>query len=244
LTEPTLSLCHKRSEDERNSPGEEIQTPRSSNISKRKYRGNILRMKPTALILHCFFACFYTASAQRSVWDIILGISRDFESSENAVETNVQPALFKTSLKAAHSSGVVFKTSEETTTTRPSSSGSTTTSTTPSTTSRGKRKIIVNLMDVYHCPKPGAYPIDGDCSRFLLCRQGRQGRQLGNKQMRQGRLFGKRPPIRGKVYKCPEGYLFSNAKARCKPESKVACHRSNPLHRLRQAYDKNFFLMP
>ena len=22
---------------------------------------------------------------------------------------------------------------------------------------------------------PGAYPIDGDCSRFLLCRQGRQG---------------------------------------------------------------------
>jgi len=95
-------------------------------------------------------------------------------------------------------------------------------------------------MDVYHCPKPGAYPIDGDCSRFLLCRQGRQGRQ-----MRQGRLFGKRQaPIRGKVYKCPEGYLFSNSKARCKPESKVACHRSNPLHRLRQAYDKNFFLMP
>ena len=46
----------------------------------------------------------------------------------------------------------------------------------------------------------GAFPIDGDCSRFLLCRQGRQGRQ-----MRQGRLFGKRPPIRGKVYKCPEG---------------------------------------
>ena len=30
------------------------------------------------------------------------------------------------------------------------------------------------------------------------------------------------------------GYLFSNSKARCKPESKVACHRSNPLHRLRQ----------
>ena len=32
------------------------------------------------------------------------------------------------------------------------------------------------------------------------------------------------------------GYLFSNAKARCKPESKVACHRSNPLHRLRQVF--------
>merc|ERR550539_1880853 len=146
-------------------------------------------MKPTALILHCFFACFSSVSAQRSVWDIILGISRDFESSENAVETNVQPALLKTSLKA-HNNGAVFKTSATTTTTPPL----TTTSRTTSTTSRGKRKIIVNLMDVYHCPKPGAYPIDGDCSRFLLCRQGRQGRQ-----MREGRLFGKRPPIRGKV---------------------------------------------
>jgi len=200
-----------------------------------------MKMPPTVLLLPCLFACFSSVSAQRSVWDIILGISRDFESSENAVETNVQPALLKTSLKAAHNNGAVFKTSATTTTTAtPPSRGPTTTSTTmASTTSRGKRKIIVNLMDVYHCPKPGAFPIDGDCSRFLLCRQGRQGRQ-----MRQGRLFGKRPPIRGKVYKCPEGYLFSNAKARCKPESKVACHRSNPLHRLRQAYDKNFFLMP
>ena len=27
----------------------------------------------------------------------------------------------------------------------------------------------------YNLIFPGAYPIDGDCSRFLLCRQGRQG---------------------------------------------------------------------
>jgi len=196
-------------------------------------------MRLSALLIPCLLAAsLSTASAQRSVWDIILGIGRDFESSENAVETNVQPALLKTSLKAAHSNGAVFKTSAATTTATPPKRGPTTTSRT-TTTSRGKRKIIVNLMDVYHCPKSGAYPIDGDCSRFLLCRQGRQGRQ-----MREGRLFGKRPPIRGKVYKCPEGFLFSNAKARCKPESKVACHRSNPLHRLRQAFDKNFFLMP
>ena len=26
--------------------------------------------------------------------------------------------------------------------------------------------------------------------------------------MRDGRLFGKRPPIRGKVYKCPEGPIL------------------------------------
>lgn len=30
------------------------------------------------------------------------------------------------------------------------------------------------------------------------------------------------------------GYLFSNSRARCKPESKVACHRSNPLAKFRQ----------
>ena len=109
-------------------------------------------------------------------------------------------------ITAAHNNGAVFKslTTTTTTTTSAPKSGS---STRP--TSRGKRKIIVNLMDVYHCPKPGehtdkalkperynliftgaykltfsgacnpifpgAYPIDGDCSRFLLCRQGRQG---------------------------------------------------------------------
>ena len=69
---------------------------------------------------------------------------------------------------AAHSSGVVFKTSEETTTTRPSSSGSTTTSTTPSTTSRGKRKIIVNLMDVYHCPKPGFLHREAESHKLIF----------------------------------------------------------------------------
>ena len=69
---------------------------------------------------------------------------------------------------AAHSSGVVFKTSEETATTRPSSSGSTTTSTTPSTTSRGKRKIIVNLMDVYHCPKPGCLHREAESHKLIF----------------------------------------------------------------------------
>ena len=118
--------------------------------------------------------------------------------------------LLNVLITAAHNNGAVFKslTTTTTTTSAPKSGSST------RPTSRGKRKIIVNLMDVYHCPKPGehtdwalkgsviiisfqgptnlysygltiswaynlifpgAYPIDGDCSRFLLCRQGRQG---------------------------------------------------------------------
>merc|ERR1719167_1990250 len=118
-----------------------------------------MKLTSTALHLLCLFSCHSAGSAQRSVWDVILGVSRDFESSENAVKTNVQPALLKTSLKAAHNNGAVFKTSASTTTATPPNRGPTTASTTMgSTTSRGKRKIIVNLMDVYHCPKSGAFP--------------------------------------------------------------------------------------
>lgn len=196
----------------------------------------VSRMRVVLLLL-----CLGSSQAQRSVWDIILGINREFQS-ENSVETSVQPARLKTSLKAAQNSGVVFRTSETTTTTTPEPTAPPATTTAPTSTSaRSRRKIIVNLANVYHCPKSGVFPIDGDCSRFLLCRQGRQGRQARG---RQARLFQRRPKIKGKVYRCPEGYLFSNSKARCKPESKVACHRSNPLHRLRQATDKKFFLMP
>lgn len=214
----------------------------------------VRRMRVVVLLL-CLGAC----QAQRSVWDIILGINREFQS-ENSVETSVKPARLKTSLKAAQNSGVVFRTSETTTTTTPETTAApATTTTTTSTSARSRRKIIVNLANVYHCPKSGVFPIDGDCSRFLLCRQGRQGRARQDRQgrarqdrarqdrqgrTRQARLFQRRPKIKGKVYRCPEGYLFSNSKARCKPEAKVACHRSNPLHRLRQATDKKFFLMP
>lgn len=201
----------------------------------------VRRMRVVVLLL-CLGAC----QAQRSVWDIILGINREFQS-ENSVETSVKPARLKTSLKAAQNSGVVFRTSETTTTTTPEPTAApATTTTTTSTSARSRRKIIVNLANVYHCPKSGVFPIDGDCSRFLLCRQGRQGRarQARQGRARQARLFQRRPKIKGKVYRCPEGYLFSNSKARCKPEAKVACHRSNPLHRLRQATDKKFFLMP
>lgn len=198
----------------------------------------VRRMRVVVLLL-CLGAC----QAQRSVWDIILGINREFQS-ENSVETSVKPARLKTSLKAAQNSGVVFRTSETTTTTTPEPTAApATTTTTTSTSARSRRKIIVNLANVYHCPKSGVFPIDGDCSRFLLCRQGRQGRARQDRT-RQARLFQRRPKIKGKVYRCPEGYLFSNSKARCKPEAKVACHRSNPLHRLRQATDKKFFLMP
>merc|ERR1712013_584539 len=93
----------------------------------------------------------------------------------------------------------------------------------------GKRKIIINLIDVYHCPSTGVFPIDGDCKRFLLCRKDRRSSEK----------------IRGKVYKCPKGYLFSNIGARCKHEDDVACHRSSPLTRFRKSQPANhFFLMP
>ena len=44
-------------------------------------------------------------------------------------------------------------------------------------------------MDLYHCPRRGVFPIDGDCERFLMCRE--DSRNDGR--------------IKGKVYRCPKG---------------------------------------
>ena len=56
------------------------------------------------------------------------------------------------------------------------------------TSEDGKRKILLSLMDVYHCPTRGVFPIDGDCERFLMCRRSGEGDR-----------------IKGKVYRCPKG---------------------------------------
>ena len=56
------------------------------------------------------------------------------------------------------------------------------------TSEDGKRKILLSLMDVYHCPTRGVFPIDGDCERFLMCRRAGEGDR-----------------IKGKVYRCPKG---------------------------------------
>ena len=56
------------------------------------------------------------------------------------------------------------------------------------TSEDGKRKILLSLMDVYHCPTRGVFPIDGDCERFLMCRRS-----------------GDSDRIKGKVYRCPKG---------------------------------------
>jgi len=77
----------------------------------------------------------------------------------------------------------------------------------------GRRKIVLSLMDVYHCPTRGVFPIDGDCERFLMCRNASNSEGKAN----------------GKIYRCPKGYLFSVTGARCQPEDSVACHRSQPL---------------
>ena len=58
--------------------------------------------------------------------------------------------LLNVLITAAHNNGAAFK-SLTTTTSAPKSGSS------KKPTSRGKRKIIVNLMDVYHCPKPGEH---------------------------------------------------------------------------------------
>merc|ERR1719320_1693705 len=144
---------------------------------------------------------------QRSVWDIILGITgRDSKLQaiqENTIDTSAPEGRIKGLFKEAP-----YQTTTTTTTT------STTTRPKPKFSNKnGKRKIIINLMDVYHCPSTGVFPIDGDCKRFLLCRKDRLSSEK----------------IRGKVYKCPKGYLFSNIGARCKHEDDVACHLSSPL---------------
>jgi len=184
-----------------------------------------------------------TVSAQRSIWDIILGFNRVIDSTESrgnnrafdsTVQNRVTETRQKNSFKAAEKIDPVFYAAETTSTSTSTTTTTTTTTARPQTT-RGRRKIIVNLMDVYHCPTTGVFPLDGDCERFLMCRQGRQGRKMG----------GMGGTIRGKVYKCPPGYLFSNSKARCKPESQVACHRSSPLQDFRKVHaTTKFFLMP
>ena len=47
-------------------------------------------------------------------------------------------------------------------------------------------------MDVYHCPKRGVFPIDGDCRRFLMCSKDKN----------------EEGTIRGKIYKCPKGEMI------------------------------------
>ena len=55
----------------------------------------------------------------------------------------------------------------------------------------GRRKIVLSLMDVYHCPTKGVFPIDGDCERFLMCRNGSDSKGKAN----------------GKIYRCPKGRI-------------------------------------
>jgi len=164
-------------------------------------------MRSTTTLMSALLATTVSAGPQLTIWDIIL--NRDSSQiSSNLVQTNP----FGKS---------IARTATTTTTT-------TTTTTKPPTVSTeapqqyqvmtgesGKRRIIVSLEDLYHCMRPGAQPIDGDCSRFLMCRREANGPTFGS-----GRL-------KGRVYRCPKGYLFSNSSARCRKESEVRCHRSS-----------------
>lgn len=157
------------------------------------------------------------AARMSSIWDVILGTGTDKHEalSSNVVNTH------QSSAKALRNNDQRSETETEAPETfKPTVSSN-----------GGKRKMFINLMDVYHCPTTGVFPIDGDCQRFLLCR--------GN---------GETDKIKGKVYRCPKGYLFSGFGARCQPEANVACHRNNPLSRLLQRHvghqRAKFFLMP
>lgn len=130
--------------------------------------------------------------AQRSIWDIILGITHRDSKLEaiqkNTIDTNAPGGRIKSSFKATK-----YEVPYETTTTTTTSTTTTEKPDKPNVTREsGKRKIIINLMDVYHCPKAGVFPIDGDCERFLMCRKNR----------------GTDGKIKGKVYKCPKGELL------------------------------------
>eukprot|EP00090_Calanus_glacialis_P004587 TRINITY_DN13443_c0_g1_i1.p1 TRINITY_DN13443_c0_g1~~TRINITY_DN13443_c0_g1_i1.p1 ORF type:complete len:186 (-),score=28.31 TRINITY_DN13443_c0_g1_i1:92-649(-) len=185
-------------------------------------------MKP--LVFSAILLTSHTmVSCQRSVWDIILGITHRDSKLEaiqkNTIDTNAPGGRIKSSFKAVKNEAPY-----EITTTTTTSTSTTEKPAKPNVTREsGKRKIIINLMDIYHCPATGVFPIDGDCERFLMCRKAR----------------GTNEKIKGKVYKCPKGYLFSNVGARCKHEDDVACHRSSPYSRFRKSQQaKNFFLMP
>lgn len=163
-------------------------------------------MRSTTTLMSALLATTVSAGPQLTIWDIIL--NRDSSQiSSNVIQTNP----FGKS---------IARTSDTTTTTTTTTNSPSFSSEAPQqyqvmTGASGKRRIIVSLEDLYHCVRPGAQPIDGDCSRFLMCRREAEGPTFGS-----GRL-------KGRVYRCPKGYLFSNSSARCRKESEVRCHRSS-----------------
>lgn len=165
------------------------------------------------------------AARMSSIWDVILGTDSHTGEKHEALASNVVQTHQSTA-KALRQKNQKPETESET-----SSSKSQRFKPPTVASNGGKRKMLINLMDVYHCPTTGVFPIDGDCERFLMCRGS-----------------GKTDKIKGKVYRCPKGYLFSGFGARCQPEASVACHRNNPLSRLLERHvghhRAKFFLMP
>jgi len=162
------------------------------------------------------------AARVSSIWDVILGTdTRDKHQALASNVVNTHQAAAKALRKKEQMSD------KENSASTPQRSKPPTVA-----SNEGKRKMLINLMDVYHCPTTGVFPIDGDCARFLMCRANDKSNAK----------------IKGKVYRCPKGYLFSGFGARCQPEASVACHRNNPLSRLLQQRGghqrANFFLMP
>lgn len=72
--------------------------------------------------------------------------------------------------------------------------------------------VIVSPTFDYTCPAKGIYAHDSDCARFWLCKGGENKPEL---------------------YKCPGGYLFSDAVLRCQKEEEVECDKVPDTLRIR-----------
>jgi len=138
------------------------------------------------------------AARMSSIWDVILGTDSHTGEKHEALASNVVKTHQSTAKGSFHFEtedrdnklvpALRQKNQKPETESETSSSKSQRFKPPTVASNGGKRKMLINLMDVYHCPTTGVFPIDGDCERFLMCRGS-----------------GKTDKIKGKVYRCPKG---------------------------------------
>jgi len=60
---------------------------------------------------------------------------------------------------------------------------------------------------VYQCKVPGVVDDEEHCNKFWLCKEESEGSGI----------------LQSLLYRCPDGYLFSNSILRCKKEEDITC---------------------
>jgi len=68
--------------------------------------------------------------------------------------------------------------------------------------------VIINPTFSFQCSAAGIFPHDNSCSKFWLCKAGKDG------QVKPAEL-----------YKCPSGFLFQDEVRRCQREEQVECDK-------------------